>query len=176
MVSMKKLRGVGRAARKIGGGVVKGGKVAGAATRLTARLHNPVNLTKMAVNAVRGKGLVLPGSKYIGPGNSLNRGKAKSKADEAARRHDIDYDNYLKAGVSKKKLYTGFSDADQRLMKRSDVTTPDGLATYTGMLAKKGLHKIGLTGKRTKDPPNVAREINKERHSARRRRNVFTPK
>lgn len=133
-------------------GVVKAGKVGVAAIRLGAKMTNPVNIAKMGVNAARGKGLVLPGSRYIGPGNSLDAGKPTSKADAAARLHDLDYDHYLKSGVKAKKLYLGYSDADQRLMKRSDVTTPDGLATYGGMLVKKGLYKMHLTGKKIHDP------------------------
>jgi len=137
-------------------GVKKGikiGRVTSAGVRLAARVTNPYNVSKMTINAARGKGLVLPGSRYIGPGNSLNAGKPLSSADYAARQHDRDYDKLLKRGVKPAKLYAGFSQADERLMKRSDVTTPDGLATYTGMLAKKGLYKLGLTGKKIRDEP-----------------------
>ena len=129
----------------------KGAKVGVAAARLAVRLHNPVNVGKMLVKAAKGKGLTLPGSNYIGPGNPLHSGKPKSKADAAARLHDIDYDRLLKKGVKPSKLYFGFSKADERLMKRSDITTPDGLATYGGMALKKGLYKLGLTGKKIQD-------------------------
>ena len=135
----------------MGKGVVKAGKVGVAAGRLVGGMHNPWNLGKMGVNAARGKGLVLRGSKYIGPGNPLDMGKPTSKTDAAARLHDIDYDRLLKSGVKPSKLYLGFSKADERLMKRSDVTTPEGLATYGGMALKKGLWKLGLTGKKIRD-------------------------
>jgi hypothetical protein len=128
--------------------VKKGAKIGVAAAKLTAKLVNPYNRAKMVYKAVRGKGLILPGSKYIGPGNAMNKGKPRSSADAAAYRHDMAYDKLLKKGYSKKKVYGGFSDADQRLMHDSDVTTPDGLATYLGMSAKKGLYKLGLSGKR----------------------------
>lgn len=131
---------------------VKTAKVGVAAARLVGKVTNPYNMTKMTVNAARGKGLVLPGSRYIGPGNSLDSGTPTSSADRAAKLHDIDYNNLLKSGVKPSKLYAGFSKADQRLMNRSDITTPDGLATYSGMLAKKGLYKLGLTGKKIDDP------------------------
>jgi len=137
--------------KRVGKGVLKAGKVGVAAGRLAARMQNPYNIGKMAAGAVSGKGLVLPGSKYIGPGNPLNRGKPTSKADAAARLHDIDYDRLLKQGVKSSKLYLGFSKADERLMKRSDVTTPEGLATFGGMAVKKGLYKLGLTGKKIQD-------------------------
>ena len=45
----------------------------------------------------------------------------------------------------------GYSEADKRLMKKSDVKTPEGIATYLGMKAKQMLHKTGLTGKMLKD-------------------------
>lgn len=135
--------------------VKKGVKIGIAAGRLAAKVTNPYNLTKMGIDAVRGKGLVLPGSRYIGPGNSLKAGKPRGSADVAARQHDIEYDRLLKSGIKAPKLYAGFSDADQRLMNRSKVTTSAGLATYLGMSAKKGLYKMGLTGKRIRDKPKT---------------------
>lgn len=139
--------------KKTAKGVKKAAKVGVAAARLGARLANPINQAKTVVNAARGKGLVLPGSKYIGPGNSLNKGKPKSSADAAALQHDRDYDATIKkhGNKIKKKLYLGFSDADERLMKRSDITTPDGLATWGGMALKKAGYKLGLTGKKLKN-------------------------
>lgn len=131
-------------------GVVKGAKVAKAGAGLAALAANPVNQAKFLVKGARGKGWTLPGSKYIGPGNEMNLGTPTSSADAAAYRHDLAYDKYLKSGKSKKKVYLGYSDADARLMKESDVTTKEGLATYLGMLPKKGMYKLGLTGKRIK--------------------------
>jgi hypothetical protein len=128
----------------------KAGKVIKASAQLVGRVAHPKKFGKMMKDAAKGKGLVLPGSNYIGPGNPMNR-KVKSKGDALAKKHDEDYDRYLKAGYSKKKVYGGFSDADKRLMKKSDVTTPEGVATYTGMKAKQLLHKAGLTGKHLKE-------------------------
>ena len=137
--------------KKGAGKAVYGAKVAGATASLAARVVNPLNVTKTVVNAARGKGVVLPGSNYIGPGNEMNGQKPTSKNDEAAFKHDTDYNDYLKAGVSKHDLYGGFSDADQRLMQRADLTKYDGVAAYLGMGIKKIKHK--LTGsKRIKDP------------------------
>ena len=142
-------RGIRKTAKK----VKKAGKIGVAAVRLGGRLANPFNQLKFGADAVRGKGFVLPGSKYIGPGNSLDRGKPTSSADAAALQHDIDYDNTIKkhGNKIKPKLYLGFSDADDRLMKRSDITTPDGLATWGGMAVKKAVYKLGLTGSKLKN-------------------------
>lgn len=139
--------------------VTKTGRVGIAAGRLYTKVANPINLTKTVVNAARGKGVVLPGTKYIGPGNRLDAGKPTSSADAAARRHDYAYDDYLAAGVKPSKLYMGFSDADQRLIKQSDVTTPDGLATYSGMKLKQAAYKLGLTGKKIRDVPGAMRKV-----------------
>ncbi len=140
----------GKVAKTVGKGAIKGAKIAGAAGGLVADIANPYKRTKMIVNAVRGKGLVLPGSKYIGPGNAMNLGKGNSSADRAALVHDKEYDALLKKGVGKAKLYGGYSKADERLMKASDVTTKHGLATYGVMGIKKGIYKLGLSGKMTK--------------------------
>ncbi len=43
------------------------------------------------VELLDNKGLVVPGSKYIGPGNTLNRGAGTSQVDEDAREHDQSY-------------------------------------------------------------------------------------
>jgi len=131
--------------------VKKVGKVGLAGAKLAIKLKNPINQFKMVKNAIQGKGVVLPGSKYIGPGNAMNLGAPNSSGDAAAFSHDNDYDNLLKAGVKPKKLYLGYSEADQRAKKRADVTTPDGLAVFLGMSAKQGLYKAGLTGKKIMD-------------------------
>jgi hypothetical protein len=130
------------------------GQVGITAARLASRVANPKNIAKMAAQKATGKGLVLPGSKYIGPGNKMNKGKPTSKADADAYQHDIDYDNYLKQGkVKSSTVYTGYSDADERLLKSSKKRMhkdPNALAATLGMGGKKLLNKIGLT-KRIRD-------------------------
>ena len=139
-------------ANKVKRGVVKGAKVGVAAARLANKVTNPINQVKGVVKAARGGGFVLPGTKYIGPGNRMDLGKPVNSADAAAYQHDLDYDRLInKRGKKKAKVYWGFSDADQRLMDRSDVTTPDGLATYMGMGIKKGINRLGLSGKQIRD-------------------------
>ena len=133
--------------RKIGGKIKHVAKVGKAAVQLKARVSNPKNQVKFVSDAVRGKGFVLPGSKYIGPGNEMNKGKPVDRADANAYQHDVDYDNYIKKGVSKRKVYTGWSDADARLLKNTKATTPNGLAVNLGMGAKKLAYKAGLTSR-----------------------------
>ena len=145
----------------IAAGAVKSAKVARATAQLAGRVLHPKNATKLVKNAIKGKGVVLPGSNYIGPGNPMGR-PVKSKGDALAKKHDEAYARYLAAGYSKKKVYTGFSDADKKLMKKSDVTTPEGVATYTGMKAKQLLHKAGLTGKKLKEKNVRKREAKQQ--------------
>jgi hypothetical protein len=151
------LRKLVRGLKKTGKKTAHGAKVGRAAARLTAKVLNPKNMAKGVYNAAKGKGIVLPGSNYIGPGNPMGR-KVKSKADANAKKHDEDYGKYLAAGVKKSKVYKGYSDADKRLQKKSDTTTSAGLATYGGMKMKQIAHKMGLTGKRLRDKDVQAKQ------------------
>ena len=144
---------VGKILKKVGGGIRKKARITKAAGQLGARLARPSNQVKFLSDAARGKGLVLPGSKYIGPGNEMNKGKPVDQADANAYQHDIDYDNYLKKGHKSKDVYTGYSDADERLLRNTPADTPNGLAVNAGMLLKKGANKLGLT-KRIRDTDN----------------------
>ena len=141
--------------KKVAGHVKYAGEVAKAGGVLAARVANPVGKAKFISNAVRGKGFVLPGSKYIGPGNEMNKGKPTDQADANAYQHDIDYDNYLKKGHKAKDVYTGYSDADERLLKNTKANSANGLAVVLGMGAKKLLNKTGLT-KRIRDTDTIA--------------------
>lgn len=150
------LKKLGKNLKKAGRKAKYAGKVGVAAAKIAKTLANPVNQAKFVSGAVRGKGLVYPGSSYIGPGNKVDGKmaggrKAKSKADRAAYHHDMDYEKTLKRGVKPSKLYLGFSDADQRLINRSDKTTEHGLVTALGMGAKKAANRLGLTGKQIKN-------------------------
>lgn len=141
---------VGKGLKGVGKKVVHGAKVAGAAGTLAARIANPINKLKFARTALKGEGFVLPGSKYIGPGNRMDKGKPVDQADANAYQHDIDYDNYIKKGHKPKDVYLGYSDADERLLKNTKATTANGLAVNLGMGAKKLLNMTGLT-KRIRD-------------------------
>lgn len=126
-------------------------KVGKGSAQLAGRLLNPVKIAKMGKDLAAGKGLVLPGSNYIGPGNPMGRA-VKSKGDALAKKHDEHYGRYIDKGkVPSRKVYTKYSDADSQLLKASDTETPEGITTYLGMKAKKLAHDAGLTGKRLRD-------------------------
>ena len=145
--------GLGKTAKKIVKKAKYGAQVAKSAAVLGMRMRNPVRQAKFVSDAVRGKGFVLPGSKYIGPGNEMNKGKPVDEADANAYQHDKDYDAYIAKGHKPRDVYTGWNDADDRLLKKTKANTPNGLAVVLGMGAKKLLHKTGLT-KRIRDTDN----------------------
>ena len=149
---------VGDKAKGVAKKVKYAGEVGLAAGELARRVANPVNQAKFVKNAVTGKGMTLPGSKYIGPGNKMDLGAPVNEADANAYQHDVDYDNYLKKGHSAKHVYTSYSDADERLLRNTKANTAEGLAVNLGMLAKKGAWKLGLTKRlRDKDIPGRRR-------------------
>lgn len=137
-------------ARKIAKNIGKAGKTAMSAAILYGRLNDPRNQVTMVKKGLTGKGWVLPGNKYIGPGNPLESGEPANRDDANARIHDYDYDNYLKHGVKKKDLYLGYSDADKRLLDKTSTTTPEGIAITLGIGSKKLANKFGLN-KRIRD-------------------------
>jgi len=146
-------RKAGRTVKSGASKAIYAAKVGKAVGGLAKDFANPINQIKMIKGAVKGEGVVVPGSKYIGPGNAMNKGKPTSSADKAAYQHDLDYGRLLAQGVSKKKLYGGFSKADERLMKKADLTTKHGVAAWGGMAVKKAGYKLGLSGKKTGDGP-----------------------
>jgi len=116
---------------------------------LAGNVLNPVKVAKSVKKAVTGKGIVLPGSNYIGPGNEMKGQKTMSRGDALAKKHDEDYDKMIKRGAKKTDVYLGYSEADKRALKSSWKEAKRGsgqaLAVAAGMGAKALLHKSGLT-------------------------------
>lgn len=107
---------------------------------------NPNFIPKVMQSGIRGQGFIYPGSKYIGPGNPMDKGAPATKADANAYQHDLDYDNYIKKdGHAPWKVYLGFSDADQRLIDNTPLDDDQAVAVNYGMNFKKALNKTGLT-------------------------------
>lgn len=129
--------------------------------KLGAMVIDPRTYKHLYDSNKRNEGFVLPGARYIGPGNStpdIKKGSRaifgsdakdlpKSRGDYYAYMHDNDYEDYLNKGYSEKEVYGGFSDADQRLMDRAATDPYDthSLAAWYGMGAKKLLNKTGMT-------------------------------
>ena len=144
----KKAAGVGRA-------IKKGAKIGAAAAKLGVIVNDPLNQAKFLKGAVTKGEFIFPGSKYIGPGNAMNKGAPTSRADANAYEHDVAYGKYLEKGHKAKDVYLGYSDADERLLRKTKADTPEGLVVNLGMLAKKGLNKTGLTKRIRDNDPKV---------------------
>ena len=85
--------------------------------------------------------LSLPGYKYLGPGNKLNKGKPTNYNDRVAKLHDEEYDQLIKSG---KRPYTQWNTADENFLKRIKLNDYGGLAGYSFFGIKRGFHKLGL--------------------------------
>lgn len=123
--------------RKGASKLAKGFGTATAAARLAGKVLNPLFVPQMLAKKALGLGITVPGTKYIGPGNPMKLGTPVNRADALAYEHDKAYDRYIKSGIPAKKVYGSYSKADKKLMDSADTTTPDGLAAYLGMGAKK---------------------------------------
>lgn len=137
----KKAKKISSIAKGVGARAVAAGRLAGRVVR---------GAPGIAAGAAAGKGIILPGTNYLGPGNPMDR-PVTDEHDARAREHDLAYMRYADQGHSKFNIYTGYSDADEKLRRESDTTHPSGLASYLGMTIKKGIHKTGLTGAMIRD-------------------------
>jgi hypothetical protein len=130
-----------------------------AAYNLAKGIANPKNIAKSAFS----QGLVLPGSKYIGPGNSLDKGAPVSKGDAIAYQHDLDYDKLLAAAKNPNDVYLGYSNADKKALKEAWRHAKKGdahsLAVAAGLGIKKLAYKSGLTKKQTKHVQQLEKPI-----------------
>lgn len=78
----------------------------------------------------------LPGYKYLGPGNSLNKGRPNNNNDAVALEHDVAYRDIEDQGGDP---YAMWNEADQQFLDKSDYTD------YGGVLGKAwfGGKKLG---------------------------------
>lgn len=100
----------------------------------------------------------LPGYKYLGPGNKLDKGDPNNHNDKVAQEHDYAYDAYLK---KRKNPYTNWNDADEVFLKKARLNDMGGLLGSSFFQAKKAAYRIGAIG--SLDEPslsNSSREAN----------------
>jgi hypothetical protein len=118
--------------------------VAKAHVELGTTMLDPKTYIQMVKDYKRGKGIIFPGSRYIGPFNPMPEGgiteewMPTSRGDYSAYLHDRDYGRYLEEG---KTPYTRFSEADQRMIDRAmkDLSSAESLATFYGMTGRKAI-------------------------------------
>nr|WDW25765.1 MAG: replication-associated protein [Canine parvovirus] len=89
------------------------------------------------------RGLVLPGYKYLGPGNGLDKGEPVNRADAVALEHDKAYDELLKAGDNP---YVKYNHADAKLQEdlQGDSSFGGNLARGVFQAKKRILEPLGL--------------------------------
>ncbi|QHY93490.1 capsid [Adeno-associated virus Croatia cul1_12] len=110
------------------------------------------------------RGLVVPGYKYLGPFNGLDKGEPVNKADEVAREHDLEYNKLLEQGDNP---YLKYNHADKEFQEKlSDDTSWGGNLGKAVFQAKKRiLEPFGLAeelggektapGKKRPRPPEL---------------------
>lgn len=87
--------------------------------------------------------LSLPGYKYLGPGNKLNKGKPLNYNDWVAYLHDHGYDQLLKQG---KNPYTNWNRHDEKALQEFTLEDYGGALGKSFFAAKKAAWKLGLIG------------------------------
>nr|QTZ83203.1 MAG: capsid protein [Phoenicopteridae parvo-like hybrid virus] len=85
----------------------------------------------------------LPGYKYLGPGNSLKKGRPVNKNDEIAFKHDLWYDKYIKR---KQNPYINWNQADETARKRFTWDDYGGALGKIFFGGKRIAHEAGFIG------------------------------
>lgn len=83
----------------------------------------------------------LPGYKYLGPGNKLNKGKPRNYNDWVAYKHDVGYDELIQQNVNP---YWNWNEADEQALKQFSLRDYGGALGKGFFAAKKAAHQLGL--------------------------------
>lgn len=89
----------------------------------------------------------LPGYKYLGPGNQINKGEPTNYNDAVAYIHDLGYGELIQNG---KNPYIHFSDADEAALQNFDFSSYGGILGKGYFGLKKALYKTGALGEMVK--------------------------
>lgn len=109
----------------------------------------------------------LPGYKYLGPGNKLDKGKPNNRNDNVAYHHDVAYDKYIKAG---KNPYINYNDADEKAVNEFSFEDYGGAAGKLFFKGKRAAWKMGLLG--NLDQPALKRLRGSNRESIKKEASV----
>lgn len=98
------------------------------------------------------RGLVLPGYKYLGPGNGLDKGEPVNFADSVAREHDLAYNQQLEAGDNP---YLKYNHADAEFQEKlaQDTSFGGNLGKAVFQAKKRLLEPLGLVEPPVKTAP-----------------------
>jgi len=108
--------------------------------------------------SLQSRGIVLPGSNYIGPGNSLDNGAPQSITDHIAKLHDIAYSKANNEGDIKaadKEFITDTNTVIAEGFDKDPISFGQAVVANVGIRAKAGIES--LTG--VKYPSNLSGKI-----------------
>lgn len=93
----------------------------------------------------------LPGYKYLGPGNRLDKGKPTNRNDAVAQEHDYAYESYLK---KRQNPYTAWNRADDEFLKKVKLEDYGGVLGNAYFQTKKFAFRAGIIND-IKEEPSV---------------------
>ena len=85
--------------------------------------------------------------RYCGAGNPINNGEPINETDSYCRQHDIDYENFKKAGIVGKELNHLVRESDDRLIHNLQKAKDRDVGSYFseyGIRAKRWLEDKGV--------------------------------
>lgn len=91
-------------------------------------------------------GWLYPGTKYVGPGNSLNKGEPVNHGDRLAQKHDLEYDYYTylynRGEISKEKFEEEIEKSDSNFIKENSWLNLQEGISKAGIIGKKAIEKV----------------------------------
>lgn len=91
-------------------------------------------------------GFLYPGTKYVGPGNSLNKGEPVNHGDRVALKHDLEYDYYQylynKGEIDKKNFEEKIKESDSNFIKENSWFNLQEAISKVGIIGKKTVEKF----------------------------------
>jgi len=78
--------------------------------------------------------LTLPGYRYLGPFNRLDKGPPQNVSDAAAREHDVAYERYIEEGLNP---YFNYNEADEEFLEKVSREGDYGGRIATGLFNLK---------------------------------------
>lgn len=94
----------------------------------------------------------LPGYKYLGPGNDLDKGPPNNANDAASLRHDVRYGDIASHGGNP---YLQWSDADQKWLEETNKRDYGGILGKAFFTAKRAAYRAGLVSKVSDERPRA---------------------
>ena len=91
-------------------------------------------------------GWLYPGTKYVGPGNSLNKGEPVNHGDRLAQKHDLEYDYYTylynRGEISKEKFEEEIKKSDSNFIKENSWLNLQEGISKAGIIGKQAIEKV----------------------------------